>query len=183
MRLLHPGGAQVLQDGGGEILLPVVAEAGVRHPVDQFVVLIHAQNAVRRQALHREGAGHPHLPAILVGLVIEVFVIRLGRDGGVDLPLPGNALPPPLPVQGTGRRFPRVGGTGRQRIQVIVPFEVRVEVAQKALHLAVVAELACPQRSVGMIALFVWDMHCPRHGWLRPHLGVWMIAFFAGCVS
>ena len=65
---------------------------------------------------------------------VEVFVVGSGGDGGVDLLLPGDALLPPLGVQGGGRLRPGVGGTGRERVEGVAAPEVRVEVAQKPLY-------------------------------------------------
>ncbi len=42
------------------------------------------------EALDREGAGDA-LRVVRVGPVVEVFDVRLGRDGGVDLRLAGDA--------------------------------------------------------------------------------------------
>ena len=67
--------------------------------VDQFVVLIHAQHAVRAEALDGERTGHADLLLVLVGLVVEVFELGLGGDGRVDLLLPGDARLPPFGVQ------------------------------------------------------------------------------------
>ncbi len=100
--LLDAGGLEVLQDHAGEILLFAVAELGFRHAVDELVVLVNAQHAVGRNALHREGTGDADLPVVLVGLVVEVFVVRLGGDGGVDRLLAGDARLPPIGVQRLG---------------------------------------------------------------------------------
>ena len=83
MGLLNAGGFEVLQDHCGEVLLFAVAELGFGDVVDEFVVLVNAQQAVRRQALDRERAGDADFLVVLVGLVVEVFVVGLGRDGGV----------------------------------------------------------------------------------------------------
>ena len=99
VRLLHAGGLEVLQDHLREGLLGAVFGAVFLDGVDQFVVLIHAQHAVRAEALHGEGTGHADLLLVLVGLVVEVFELGLGGDGGVDLLLPGDARLPPVGVQ------------------------------------------------------------------------------------
>ncbi len=93
MGLLDAGGFQVVEDHPGEVLLFAVPEAGFGDVVDELVVLIDTEQAVRRQALHGEGAGDADFLVVLIGLVVEVFVVRLGGDGGVDLLLPGDALP------------------------------------------------------------------------------------------
>ena len=67
--------------------------------VDQLVVLIHAQHAMGAKALDGEGTGHADLLLVVVGLVVEVFKLGLGGDGGVDLLLPGDAGLPPVSVQ------------------------------------------------------------------------------------
>ena len=100
MRLLHAGAFQVLQHHGREVgglaaavLLPPAF--GRLQLVIEAVVHVDRRHAVGREALHREGSGHAHAAVVLIGLVIEVFVIGLGGDGGVDLPLPRDAQPPP----------------------------------------------------------------------------------------
>ena len=92
VRLLHAGGLEVLQDHLGEVC--VVASSALRFArgVDQFVVLVHAKHAMGREALDGERPGHADLLLVLVGLVVEVFELGLGGDGGVDLLLPGDAL-------------------------------------------------------------------------------------------
>lgn len=47
--------------------------------VDQLVVFIDAQHAVRRQALDGEGAGHANRLLVFVGLVVEVFELSRSR--------------------------------------------------------------------------------------------------------
>jgi hypothetical protein len=54
---------------------------------------------VRRDALDRKRPCYSNLSVILVGFVVEVFVLRLGGDGGVDLLLAGDALLPPSSMQ------------------------------------------------------------------------------------
>ena len=66
--------------------------------VDQLVVLIHAEHAVGAEAFDGEGPGHADFLLVLVGLVVEVFKLGLGGDGGVDLLLPGDARLPPVGV-------------------------------------------------------------------------------------
>ena len=62
-----------------------------------------ASDAVRRQALDGERPGDPHALLVLVGLVVEVLEVGLGRDGGVDLLLPRDARLPPVGVQPPSR--------------------------------------------------------------------------------
>ena len=64
------------------------------------------QDAVGRQALHGERAGHADALLVLEGAVVEVFVVRLGGDGGVDLPLPLDAPLPPLGMKPLGFLWP-----------------------------------------------------------------------------
>jgi hypothetical protein len=54
---------------------------------------------VRAQGLHREGAGDAHLALVLVGTVVEVLELGLGRDGIVDFLLSGDAGGPPVGVE------------------------------------------------------------------------------------
>ena len=53
--------------------------------VDEFVVLVHAEDAVGRDALHRERARDPDGLPVFVGLVAEVLEVGLGGDRRVDL--------------------------------------------------------------------------------------------------
>ena len=114
VRLLHAGGLEVLQDHLGEGLLGSVFGAVFLQGVDQFVVLIHAQHAVRAEALHGEGTGYADLLLVRIGLVVEVFKLGLGGDGGVDLFLPGDACLPPVSMQ---LRW-KLRAKGRQGVQV-----------------------------------------------------------------
>ena len=112
VRLLHAGGLQVLQDHLGESLLVRVFGASSQR-IDQLVVLIHAEDAMRREALDRERPGHADLLLVVVGLVVEVFKLGLGGDGGVDLLLAGDARLPPVGVQLLRRLRPLVVGFTR----------------------------------------------------------------------
>ena len=89
--LLDAGRVQVLQDHGREVLLPVVAGLGLGEMVDQLVILVDAERAVRRQTLHRERTGDAEDSPIAVGLVVQVLEVGLGDDGGVALLLPRDA--------------------------------------------------------------------------------------------
>ena len=62
VRLLNTGRFKVFEDHPREVLLFAVAELGFGDVVDQFVVLINAQHAVRRQAVHRKRSGDADLP-------------------------------------------------------------------------------------------------------------------------
>ena len=97
-RLLDARGLEVFQNHLHEVLLLPIANSVLRSRVDQFVVLTDVQDAVRGQTFHREWSGDPYRPLILVGLVVEVFVVGIGGDGVVDLFLPGDTLFPPIGV-------------------------------------------------------------------------------------
>ena len=98
MCLLDTGSLQVVEDHGGEILLLAVAELGFGDVVDEIVILVNAEDAVRQEALHGKGSGDTDLASILVRLVVEVFVVGLGGNGGVDFLLAGDAVGPPRRV-------------------------------------------------------------------------------------
>jgi hypothetical protein len=49
-------------------------------PVDQFVVFIDPENAVRREALDGERSSDPDLGFVIVGLVVKVFVVGFRSD-------------------------------------------------------------------------------------------------------
>jgi hypothetical protein len=70
-----------------------------RERVDQFVVLVDAEHAVRAQALDGERAGDADLLLVLVGLVVEELELGLRGDRGVDLLLARDARGPPIGVQ------------------------------------------------------------------------------------
>ena len=80
MGLLDAGRVQVFQDDGCKVLLSVVAGLGLGQMVDEFVILVDAEGAVRRQALHCERAGDADDAPILVRLVVQVLEVRLGGD-------------------------------------------------------------------------------------------------------
>ena len=90
-----PAVLRLLQDDAREVLLRPVVGPRLRHACRGARRSRRRQHAVRREALHREGSGDPDLPLVLVGLVVEVLVVGLGGDGGVDLLLPGDAGLPP----------------------------------------------------------------------------------------
>ena len=97
--LLHAGGFEVFQDHLLEALPRRIPSLAFGDLIDQFIVFIHAQDAVRRQALDRERPGHAHFLVIFIRFVVQVFVIGLGGDGGIDLFLAGNAQLPPFFMQ------------------------------------------------------------------------------------
>ena len=108
MRLLDAGHGQMRQDHGGEILRLPVAELRFREIADNVVVFVYRQHAVRRKAFDRERAGDADLLVVLVGLVVEILVIRLGGDGSVDFALARDPRRPELFVQRGGLRRPVV---------------------------------------------------------------------------
>ena len=113
VRLLDTRRPQILQDHLGEILGLAVAEFLVGEGGKELVVLVHRQHPVRRQALDREGAGDADARVVDIGLVVEIFVVRLGGDGGVDGLLAGDARLPPFGVRGRGVGRPAFAGLAR----------------------------------------------------------------------
>ena len=79
MRLLDAGGFQVLQNHADEILLVAAPLFGT---IDQLIVLIDGEHAVRRKAFDRERSGDSRLALVLIRFVVEIFVIGLGGYGG-----------------------------------------------------------------------------------------------------
>ena len=106
MRLLNAGGLEVLQDYGGEVLNFAVAELIFSEVINQFVVLVNPQHAVRRQAFHGEGTRHAHLLFVFVGFVVKVFDLGFGGDGGVNLFLAGETQFPESGEQRLGGGIP-----------------------------------------------------------------------------
>ena len=138
VRLLHTRRPEVLQDHLGEIRRLAVAQLLVGEGGEELVVLVHRQHPVRRQAFDREGAGDADARGVGIGLVVEILVVCLGGDGGVDGLLTGDARLPPLGVRGCGvsrpvlahlaRDFPFLpslaeGGVepGAERLQGLLP--------------------------------------------------------------
>ena len=100
MRLLHTSSLEVFQDHLSEGLLLAVAATGFRNVrVNQFVVLIYAEYAVRREALDGERTSHTDFLIVGVGFVVEVFKFGLGGDRGVNFLLPRDACLPPFGMQ------------------------------------------------------------------------------------
>ena len=65
-------------------------------PGHQFLHGARLVTAKLEGTLDREGTGYTNLALVFIGFIVEVFVIRLGSDGGIDLFLSGDALVPPL---------------------------------------------------------------------------------------
>jgi hypothetical protein len=113
VRLLDSRRLEVLEDHRDEVLLRPVAELllgdALRLRIDQLVVLVDAEGAVRREALDRERTGDADRGLVFVGLVVEELVVGLRRDRGVDLLLACDPLLPPLGVEllGFGRATSR----------------------------------------------------------------------------
>ena len=84
VRLLHAGGLEVLQDHLREGLLGSVFGARFLQSVDQLIVLVYAQHAMRAQTLNGEWSGDADLLVVRVRLVVEIFELGLGGDGLVD---------------------------------------------------------------------------------------------------
>jgi hypothetical protein len=116
VRLLHSGAAQVLQYHLGERPLHCVLRA-LGELLDQLVVLVDVEHAVRRETLDGERSRHPDLLAVDVRLVVEILDLRLRGDGGVDLLLPGNARRPPV-----GMKLPCDIGPLRVGLARYLPF-------------------------------------------------------------
>ena len=54
---------------------------------------------MRGEALDGERPGDADLLLVVVGLVVEIFELGFGGDGGVDFLLAGDALLPPFRVE------------------------------------------------------------------------------------
>src|SRR6185312_9202723 len=88
---------------------------------------------------------------VLVGLVIEVFGIGLGCDGGVNLALAGDAFAPPVGVQlagrvgplgvGLARDFPFPPMLAKRLVQLFAQwFQLRLELVPDDVDLGVVGD-------------------------------------------
>ena len=128
--LLHARGLQVLQDHGREVLLAVSGLA-LGEVVDQFVVFTDTERAVRRKALNGERTGDADDAPILVGLVVQVFEVRLRGDGCVNLLLTGDARVPPLAVQVGWASVPWVARLVGNRLDGVVPAQRAVQCLQR----------------------------------------------------
>ena len=134
MRLLDAGGRELPHDHAREVPLRTVVGLPFRHAVQKLVVLVDRQHAVRRQALDRERPRHPDLPLVLVGLVVEVLVVRLGSYRVVDLLLPGDPRLPPQSMRLRDLRGPRLGRLARNLPFFPVAIEPRVQVLAQRLQ-------------------------------------------------
>ena len=77
----------------GEVVLAPETVGRLR---DDIPVLIHSQDTVGRDALDCERPCHAHLTEVFIGLVVQILVVGIGCNGGVNLFLAGNtSLPPP----------------------------------------------------------------------------------------
>ena len=75
--VLHARLLEVLQDHGCEVLLL----AGLLFCPGAVLILIgRRQHAMRREALHRERAAHPHTLVVFVGLIVQRFGLGIARD-------------------------------------------------------------------------------------------------------
>ena len=90
MGLLDAGGLEVFQHHRVEGLFGGIVLAGFAEIVDQFVVFIDAEHAVRGQAFDGERPGDAHPFLVLIRFVVEVFMLGPGGDGRIDFLLPGN---------------------------------------------------------------------------------------------
>ena len=97
--LLYAADLQGIENHLDKVLGAARIRVGGARRIEHVLVLIHSQNAMRRKALDSKGAGDADLLVVLVGLVVEVLEVGLGRDGGVDCLLAGDALLPPFGVQ------------------------------------------------------------------------------------
>ncbi|MCB1317821.1 MAG: hypothetical protein KDK27_17770 [Leptospiraceae bacterium] len=104
MGLLDAGHFQVFQNHAYKIHFIIAATGGICR-VDQLIVFIHAEHAMRREAFHGKGAGNPNLFVVLIRFIVEVFVIRFGGDGRIDFLLAADAVLPPfrMELSGAGR--------------------------------------------------------------------------------
>ena len=121
------------KDDAREVLRLPVAEPRFRHVVDKLVVLVDAEDSVRRDALHCEGAGDADLPPVLIGLVVQVLEVGLRCDGGVDLLLAGDAGLPPLGAKIGSGRLPRVARGVGNVVQCVVAVQRLVQRAERRL--------------------------------------------------
>ena len=162
-RLLHARDLQILHNDLREVpavrRLPLIAVArprlADRPPVD---VLLDERRAVRRQILDRERPGDADALPVDIGFVVEIFLRGVARDGGVNLPLAGEAPLAPRPVRRD--RLLRPAGLRRRGNLPLFPrlAERRVQLRPQRLQdglpllpddvdLAVVGDVA--QRHVG----------------------------------
>ena len=86
--------------------------------IDQLVVLVHAERAVRAEALDGERPGDADGLGIDVRAVVEELELRLGSDRRVDRLLPGDARFPEV-----GERLLRGLRPVRRRLARDLPFD------------------------------------------------------------
>src|SRR5258708_7800558 len=118
MRLLDPRCLQIIENSLDKIT--IIAVLRIAESVNQFVVLVHAEHAMRRDAFHSKWPSHADFLFVGVGLVVKVFKLGFGGYGGINLFLPSDALPPPFSMQLLGWLRPRIGGSLRQRFETVV---------------------------------------------------------------
>lgn len=106
--LVDAGLRQVLDDGLvlvlGLLLERRESPGGGVHLVDQLAMLVYGLGAVGRQAFRGERPGDADALTVLIGRVVETFVVGTGGDGGVDFRLPGDAGLPERLQGGDGGR-------------------------------------------------------------------------------
>ena len=88
---------EVIQNHGHKVAAVFTGMGCCR--IKQFAVGTDAQHAMRREAFHGERACYTDFFFVLIGLIIQIFVVRLGCDGGIDFLLAGDARSPPVGVQ------------------------------------------------------------------------------------
>ena len=88
--LLHACGAEVFEDDGGEV--GCGGTGGFFARVDQFVVFVYGEHAVGGEAFDGEGASHTDDRFILVGFIVEKFLVGFSGDRSVDFLLSGDPL-------------------------------------------------------------------------------------------
>ena len=106
--LLYAGGLEVFQNHPREVRPFAVPGFRLGNAINQLVVFVHSEHAVRRQTFDRKRPGNPDLFLILVGFVVQVFKVGLGRDGRVNFALARDPRRPELLVQRGGLRRPGV---------------------------------------------------------------------------
>ena len=147
MGLLNTGTPQVVNDDLAEVVAGGIAVARLGDAVDDVAVFVDAQHPVGRDALHGEESGDADLAVVHIGLVVQVLVLGVGGDGGIDLLLASDAQFPPLCVQFRCLGFPLIARLFGQVAQ-------SVAAAQLAVH---DAQQRCLFHDVGFIA-----QHEPR---------------------
>ena len=88
---------EVIQNHGHKVAAVLTGTGCCR--IKQFAVRADAQHAMRREAFHGERACYTDFFLVLIGLIIQIFVVRLGCDGGINFLLAGDTRLPPVGVQ------------------------------------------------------------------------------------